>query len=518
MGNLAADIILTNAKLLTLNPACPRAPAVAIRDGTILKVAGVETIKELKGTRTEVVDCHGQTVLPGFNDAHCHLFAFAKGLLTPTMDQDNVYSISDIQYLIRNLANNLPKGTWIRIRGYSEFHLAEKRHPTRWDLDEATTNYPVKLTHRSGHAHVLNSLALALASITKETTEPPGGMIERDLATGEPNGLLYGMAGYLAKVVPPLNDSELEKGIKLANQTLLSLGITSIHDTSPHNDVHCWHTFGQWKARGHFKPRIIMMLGAEVFSQFQEQGFLPRTGNNQLRLGAVKISLAETKGELNPPQVDLNQKVLDIHRSGYQVAMHAVEETSIEAACLALEYALKRYTRPDHRHRVEHCSVGTKATAKRLASLGAIVVTQPAFIYYSGDRYLKTVPKEQLKYLYPLATLLKAGLGVAAGSDFPVVPPNPLSGLYGAIFRMTDSGQSLSREERISPRQALKMYTLGAAYAGFEEAVKGSIAPAKLADLVVLSGDPTAVTPRNMRTLEVSMTIIGGDIVWRHGL
>lgn len=518
MGNSTANLILFNANVITLNRNYPRVQLVAIRNDKVLSVSGNKTIKELRGTRTEVINCHGQTVLPGFNDAHCHLFAFAKSLLTPNLNRATVHSISDIQDEIRKLAQNLPKGNWIRAEGYNEFHLAEKRHPIRWDLDEATTTHPVKLTHRSGRAHVLNSLALALVGITKETPEPPGGMIERDLETGEPNGLLYGMSDYLAKVVPPLNYSELEQGIKLANENLLSLGITSIQDASPHNDVRRWQMFQQWKARGHLKPRISMMLGVEAFSQYQEQGFLPKTGDSQLRLSAVKIMLDETRGQLNPPQAELNQKVSEIHQSGFQVALHAIEETIVEAACSALEYALQKFPRVDHRHRVEHCSVCTPAMAKRLASLEAVVVTQPAFIYYSGDRYLKTVPDEQLKHLYPVASLIKAGLKVAAGSDCPVIPPNPLSGVYGAVFRTTEKGQSLLPQERISPLEALWMYTEGAAYAGFEEVIKGSIVPGKLADLVVLSGDPTEMAPEEMKGSEVKMTIVGGEIAWRRGL
>ena len=323
MDNLTANLILFNANVLTLNPDYPRAQLVAVRNDKVLSVSGNEAIKELRGIRTEVIDCHSQTVLPGFNDAHCHLVAFAKSLLTPNLDRVTVHSISDMQDKIRKLAQNLPAGSWIRAGGYHEFYLAEKRHPTRWDLDEATATHPVKLTHRSGRAHVLNSLALALAGITRETPEPPGGMIERDLENGEPNGLLYGMSDYLENVVPPLGDNELEQGIEMANERLLSSGITSIQDASPHNDVQRWQALRQWKARGHFKPRVSMMLGAEALSQYQEQGFLPKTGNSQLRLGAVKIILDETRGQLNPPQAELNQKVSEIHQSGFQVALHA---------------------------------------------------------------------------------------------------------------------------------------------------------------------------------------------------
>jgi predicted amidohydrolase YtcJ len=343
-------------------------------------------------------------------------------------------------------------------------------------------------------------------------------MIERDLETGEPNGMLYGMSGFLAKVIPPLNDSELEQGIALASKNLVSSGITSIQDASPHNDYRRWQAFQRWKSQGHFRPRVSMMLGTEALTQHQELGLSLKTGDSQLRVGAVKIILNETRGQLNPPQIELNQKVFDIHRSGLQVAIHAVEEATVEAACLALEYALQRSPHTDHRHRVEHCSVCTLELAERLASLKVAAVTQPAFIYYSGERYLKTVPEEQLKHLYPIATLINAGLKVAASSDCPVVPPNPIHGIYAAVSRMTETGQSLLPRECISTLEALWMYTVGGAYVCFEETTKGSLVPGKFADLILLSGDPTKVTPEAMRDLEVEMTIVDGEIVWRKAL
>jgi predicted amidohydrolase YtcJ len=183
-----------------------------------------------------------------------------------------------------------------------------------------------------------------------------------------------------------------------------------------------------------------------------------------------------------------------------------------------LEYALQRSPRVDHRHRVEHCSVCTMELAERLASLKVAVVTQPAFIYYSGDRYLKTVPEEQLKHLYPLGTLINAGLKVAASSDCPVIPPNPIYGIYAAVSRRTETGQSLLPRECISTLEVLWMYTMGGAYVCFEEATKGSITPGKFADLVLLSGDPIETAPEDMKDLEIEMTIIDGEIVWRKEL
>ena len=513
-----ADLILYNANVLTMDSIYPQARMVAVRDSKVLAVSKVDDFEAFRGAATEVIDCQGMTVLPGFHDAHCHPIGLAESLVSPDLSRPVVRSILDIQAKISEAARNTPAGDWIRARGYSEFYLAEKRHPNRWDLDKATTAHPVKLSHRSGHAHVLNSLGLKLAGISMDTPDPPGGLIERDLDSGEPDGVLYEMGSYLAEVVPSLTDDEMERGVRLAGELLISSGITSVQDASVRNNILRWQRLQQWKSQGTFNPRVNMMIGAEAFEKFQEQDLLPGTGDDQLRIGAVKIIVHRATGQINPAQEELNEKVLLIHKLGYQVAIHAVEEVTIEAAYLALENALHNFSRTDHRHRIEHCSVCRPSMARRLARLGVGVVTQPAFIYYNGERYLQTVPADQIEHLYPVATFINARLKVAASSDCPVVPPNPLGGVYAAIARMTETGQTIALEQRISAMEMLHMYTTGAAYSCFEESIKGSITLGKFADLVVLSNSPAEVSTDEIRKLEVKMTVIGGEIVWRRGL
>jgi len=205
---------------------------------------------------------------------------------------------------------------------------------------------------------------------------------------------------------------------------------------------------------------------------------------------------------------------LKIHQSGFQAAFHALEEKPIEAACAALEHALQDFPRRDHRHRIEHCSVCPPYLAERLASLGVWVVTQPAFIFYHGDRYLQTVPAEQLPYLYPIASLLKQGVQVAGSSDCPVVSSNPLKGIFAAASRLAQTGESLLLEERIPIVEALRLFTIYAARAIFEDSNRGTIAPGKLADLVILSGDPTRTPLEEIPGLKVKKTILDGQVVW----
>lgn len=510
-----ADLILFNSNVITLDPAHPKAQLVAIKNGKILSVTGNDKLKGHKKSETKVIDCSSKTILPGFIDTHIHLHSFAESFVILNLEpHNNVRSISDIQRRIRELSQQLPPGTWIRGRGYNEFHLAEKRHPNRLDLDAITTIHPMKLTHRTGHAHVLNSLALELVGISKETPDPPDGLIERDVETGEPTGLLYQMSDFLSKRIPPLDKDQLDFGMKIANKELVSSGITSVQDASSHNGILQWKLFDRWKANGLLKPRLTMMLGLEGFKEHLDQNFSTQLKEKHFRLGGVKIIIHETTGQLTPSQQELNEIVNNIHQSGFQAILHAIEENPIKAACNAIEYALKKSPKSDHRHRIEHCSVCPPSLAKRLASLGILVVTQPSFIYYSGERYLRTVPSDQLKCLYPIATLMRSGVTVAGSSDCPIAPPNPLMGIYAATSRIAHSGERILPQERITPEEALRMYGENAARTTFEEMLKGSISPGKLADLVVLNGDPTKIPIDEINGIKVEMTIIDGEVAW----
>lgn len=515
----AADLIFTNARVITMDPGQPIAELVAIKGDSISLVAGDEELASVRGAGTRIIDCQGKTVVPGFNDAHCHIFSSIRKLLSIDLSPASVSSISDIKAALRRQAQHTPPGKWLTGTGYNEFYLAEKRHPNRRDIDEVAPNHPVVLTHRSLHACVLNSLALALADITRETTAPPGGLIDRELDSGEPSGLLFEMLGYIrVQVLPPLSEEEIVKGITAVNQHYLSLGITSVQEATVTNDLGQWQTFRRFKDTGKLKSRVSMMLGAEALSQFQEAGLVPGAGDSQLRLGGVKIILNEATGQLQPPQEKLNQRVFEAHRAGFQLAIHAIEQSTVEAAITALEYAQGRFPQADRRHRVEHCSECPPHFLERLNRLAAVVVTQPPFLYYSGERYLAQVPANQLRWLYPFKSLFNSGLIVAGSSDSPVVPDNPLTGIHAAIIRQAESGQRLSPQECISAEQALAMYTLNAAYASFEEGIKGSLAQDKLADVVVLSDDPTKSPPEQIKDIRVEMTVINGEVVWESGL
>jgi predicted amidohydrolase YtcJ len=512
---LTATLVLHNARVVTMDPRQPHAEAVAVEGERILSVGSdAEILSQTRGPEAEAIDCRGQAVLPGFIDAHCHVLAYAASLLSVDCSPDAVSSIADIQAAMRRQAQVTPAGRWIRAVGYSEVDLAEGRHPTRWDLDLAAADHPVRLIHRSGHACVLNSLALRLCGIGMETEEPPGGCMERDPTSGEPNGVLLEMNEVVDRAVPPLSWEELVEGVRLASERFLAAGVTSIVDASHTNGPEEWELLRRLRAEGHLLPRLTAMVGLE----YREAAARWRENEGGvLELGAVKIVIKELGEEIYPEEDALAEMVSRAHAEGWQVSIHAVEERAVAAAVGALSRALAELPRPDHRHRVEHCAVCPPPLVQRIATAGLMVVTQPSFVYHNGDRYLQQVPPERQAYLYPLRSLLRAGVRVAAGSDCPVVGPEVVAGLYGAVARRSKGGQRIGDEESISIEEALGLYTTAAAYASFAEGERGSIAPGRLADLVVLSGDPTACAPAELPALRPQVAIVGGQVVWRGG-
>lgn len=509
-----SESILYNADILTLDAALPQARLVYIKDGFIRAVSHEERPDDYGSKATERIDCGGKTVLPGLIDPHFHFHGYADSLLSLNLSPRNhVRSIADIQSKIREAVAASAPGAWIRAKGYNEFYLEEKRHPNRWDLDLAAPDHPVKLTHRSGHAHVLNSLALKLTGIAVTTPDPPGGMIDRDLETGAPTGLLYEMGDVLSKRIPLPDAGQFEQAVKQADRRLAALGITSIQDASAQNGPHQWQAFQSWIQGGTIQTRLTMMIGLEAFDAAGAAPFESSIDPYRLRCSGVKIILDETTGRLHPPQELLNEKVLEIHRSGQQVAIHAIDETAVEAACSAIEYALKKLPKNDHRHRIEHCSVCPPRLAKRLASAGIWVVTQPSFLYFNGDRYLNTVPPQQLKYLYPFKSMMENGIAVAASSDSPIVPPDPFAGIYSAVTRCCETGAAIGKDETISVMDAIAMMTLRAAGACRQEAIKGSITPGKLADMILVNRNPLKVSLEEIKALKVERTMRGGEFV-----
>lgn len=505
-----ADIILKNASVITMEPSSPAASAIAIKGDCILAIGDREAVKALAGRDTRIINSQGKTVIPGFIDAHCHLFSFIRMLLGLDLSRSAVRSITDIKAVVKKRAEDTPHGTWISGTGLSDYYLAEKRLPVCRELDEISPHHPVVLAHIGLHQAVLNSLALKLAGITKNSPVPDGALVEKDTATGEPTGRVHELLGYIREqVMPPLSENELNAGMALVSRHYLSQGITSIQEATVVNNLNRWEVLRHFKDNGILVPRVYMMFGQGYLDEFKDAGLPFGSGSSHLKLGGVKIIVTESTGKVYPAQEALDEMVSRAEEAGFPVALHAIQEKCIAAAITALEHTSGH----NQRHRIEHCIECPPDILDRLRQLKPLIVTQPPFLYYGGDRFLAVTPESRKPWLYRFKSLYD-NLTLAGSSDSPVTPNNPLMGIYAAMTRKTQGGQAILPEEALSAAEGLKMYTVNAARASFDEDIKGSLAPGKLADMAVLSGNPLTASPDEFKEIKVVMTIAGGKVVY----
>lgn len=488
--------------------------AVLVSNGRGRALGADEQARAAMGAGVRVIDCQRMPLLPAFVDSHCHVMAYASSLTAVDCRPSGVSSIAGIKDAIRSRAASTPEGRWVRAAGYDDFALAEKRHPTRWDLDEAAPRNPVRLTHRSGHAMVLNSPALNAVGISDATDEPPGGTIDRGPLSGEPSGLLLEMDEYVRDRMPRLTEEELRSAMRLAGDKFLSYGITAVCDASPANTPQRFETFKKMRQSGHFLPRVTMMAGAKYLDQFVDEGLGIGAGNELCSVGHAKITLTLSSGRLSPSENELSELISKAHSQQFPVAIHAVEAEALKAAVNALESAtpLTTRTRTD---RIEHCSECPDALLPRIARLGVTVVTNPGFLYLSGDRYLAETKKDRVPWLYRMRSLIEAGIPVAAGSDAPVTDPNPMTGIYSAVTRRSQGGNEVNTEERLGLEQALTMHSRPVDGKGRENLrarqVDDKFIPA---DLVLLDRPLNENEPEEILKTKVAMTIRGGEVVY----
>lgn len=506
-----ADLLLYGGRILTLSLTRPTAEAIAIANGKILAIGKERDLRVLTSPRTQKISCASRTVIPGFIDPHLHLFAWASRLCG--VDVTTARSIADIQASLTDRTVHLPPGTWLRGYSYDEFFLREKRHPTRIDLDTVSSHHPIILRHRTGHAAVLNSIALQCIGIDRSFTPPAGGVVERDLVTHEPTGVVYELEKFLRTVIPPLPVDEFMTAVQQVSNELLRQGVTSFHDAGAGNTPEDFALFRRLRDNGIIESRATVMIGSDSLPQIMAAGLMPFGGDEYVRLGSVKIMLHEGGGEVYPPPDELNERVWQAHRHGFQVALHAVEEGPICAALEAIATALHRQPRADHRHRIEHCALCPPSFIDKLVDTGTVVVMQPGFLHFYGEKYRAEIDPDVHDWLYRTKSFLAAGVPIAGSSDCPIAPLSPLLSLQIAMTRKTQEGYVLTPYEQLLLNDALTLFTSAGAWLSFEESYKGKIMPGMLADLAVIDGDLVKTPTEEIGKLKVGMTIVGGQVV-----
>ena len=520
-----ADLALIDGNVVTMDSSQPSAEAVAIKKDRIVKVGTNKEISRWIGKTTKTINLQGRTVVPGLIDSHIHVGDFGKFLMW--VDLKDVDSIEEMRRRIREHAQKIPEGRWIIGSGWDQARFVEKRYPNFRDFDEASPDNPVILYHQCGRVCVVNSKALELANVTKETRSPSGGEIEKDAETGEPTGILRENATDLVwKTIPEPSEEEIIESAGLACKKIVEAGLTSIHwivTSSTEISI-----IQRLRAENRLPLRVHIIAPANILDQLDASGSLMGSEDETEKTLGIKVfvdgSLAArtaalrepysddqaTKGQLLYSQEELNELVAKAHKANLRLVMHAMGDQAIELTLAAIEKALMEAPRNDHRYRLEHASVLNKELTQRIKELGMMVSVQPKCVIseFSVWSAVERLGSERARWLYPLKTLINEGIRVVGGSDCPMEPLSPLQAIQAAVTRQ------FFPEERITVDEALRMYTVNAAYASFEETVKGSIEEGKLADLTVLSGDPRTVPPSKIGDINVKMTIVGGKVVF----
>ena len=516
---MSADLALINGIVKTMNPSRPVAEAVAVTKNKIIKVGTNKEINQLIGEKTKVISLNGKTVVPGLIDTHIHVADFGRCLLW--LDLTSAESIKELQNLLKVKAKQTPVGKWIIGRGWNQNRFKEKRLPKLSDLNAAAPDNPVILYHESAMICAVNTKALELAGVTGQTAVPSGGTIDKNPQTGELTGILRDSATNLVwRVVPEPTADELSEATALACQKIAEAGVTSVHwlvlSESELSIIQTLHAEGKLLVRVNvivpeallkktfgFQPADSLMLhvGGAVIAA---DGYLD---SKTAALFQPYSDEPNNSGKLLCTEQALMASVARVLATGIQPVIHAMGDKAIDTALKVIEQASKGRS---VRFRIEQAAVLNKELIERLKRQRVVVSVQPKVIASEFAVWSATerLGMERAKWLHPLKTLLKEGVKVAGGSDCPMEPLSPLLGMQEAVLREE------FLEQRISIGEALCRYTVDAAYSSGEENVKGSIEEGKLADLTVLSNDPTAVQPHKISDISIAMTIIDGKVVY----
>jgi predicted amidohydrolase YtcJ len=524
------DTAIVNARVHTVDAARPGASAIAICGERIAAVGDDEEIRGLVAASTRVIDAQGRLVLPGFNDAHVHLLDGARELTGVKLR-----GAADEREFARRLGEyvrTLPRGRWV-LGGYWDHEAwPSKAVPTRALIDAVAPNHPVFVQRLDGHMAVANSLALTLAGITRDTRSPDGGEILRDHG-GEPTGLLKDNAMDLVfRVVPPPSLDEVLEQARAALAHAAEVGVTTIQDlTASATELRAYQML---RARGELTARIYAMQTRGI-SGLVDAGVATGFGDDWLRIGGIKLFAdgsmgsgtaaffepysddPKTSGLLLQSPEALQKAMFDADAAGFQLVVHAIGDRANAIVIDIVEKLSRERGARDRRPRIEHAQVVRDADKKRMAKAGIIASIQPSHCIDDMRWAEQRIGRARCRIAYDFRSFADAGVRVAFGTDWFVEPLDPMLGLYAAVTRQFPDGTPPGGwfpEEKLTLAQAVEYYTLGSAYAEFAEKEKGSIAPGKLADLVMLSRDIFNLPAREILDTRPVMTMVGGKVVY----
>lgn len=529
---LAPDLIIFNASVHTMDQAHPKAEALAVFHDRIAAIGSSSEMRALAGPNTRLIDAHGKTVLPGFNDSHVHFLM--GGFSLANVDLRDAKSPAEMAQRLADYAKKMPKGTWILGGDWDHEKWPDAPLPTRQMIDSATPDHPVFVNRLDGHMALANTLALKLAGITKATKEVPGGVIVRDEA-GEPTGVLKdGAEDLVDKVIPEKSFDEKHRAAKAASEHAARVGVTSVTDMSAGEDVGLYQYMQE---HGELKTRIYAIRSIVSWETLGKTGVRGAFGSDTLRIGGLKGfadgSLGSTTAFFFEPYNDapttrgllfdqmlpegiMLKRVLAADKVGLQVMIHAIGDEANFRILEIYRQTEEQNGKRDRRFRIEHAQHLRASEIPRFGSQKVIASMQPYHEADDGRWCDKRIGAARSKGTYAFRSLLDHGATLAFGSDWTVAPLNPMEGLKAAVTRQTLDGKHPDGwvpEQKLKLDEAIYAYTMGSAYAEFADKVKGSLTPGKLADVVMLDQDIFSMKPAELDKARVTLTLMGGQIV-----
>jgi len=518
------ELILFNGSIFTVDSAQSRAQAVAIADGRFLAVGANSDVLNLATAATRKIDLGGKTVLPGFNDAHCH--PGPSGLEMVTSVDCDLPSIAAIRAALRDRAAKTPAGQWVFGFKYDDTKGAEGRALSRADLDAAVPDHPVIVTHRGGHTAFYNSAAFRLAGLDDRTPDPPGGKFDRDSA-GKLSGRAADNATRLfAKVIPdPATRETWREGVKLISTMMARAGITSVTDADAPTE--CLRAYQDARESGDLHFRVYCLMSSAVLDRMIAAGVRTGLGDEWVRVGGCKFyadgSISERTARLSQPyegspdyrgllvvtEEEQYAHARKAHLAGWQVCTHANGDVAIDQTLRVYERLQRETPRHDARFRLEHCTLVTDALIARIRALGAIPTPFSSYVYFHGEK-MHFYGEERLNHMFALRSFIDAGIQPTQASDYTASPYEPMMALQSEVTRTDKTGHVWGASQRITLDEAIRVGTLNGAHASYEERIKGSIAAGKLADLVVLGRDPFRGDPSTLIDIPIERTMLGG--------
>jgi predicted amidohydrolase YtcJ len=530
----AADLIITNAKIWTVDASRPTAQAVAVLGERIVAVGSRQDVDGWRGPKTRVIDADGKLLLPGFNDAHVHFVGGGRQL--DAIQLNDATSAEEFARRIGERAKATPQGEWVLGGRWDETKWSPPIMPTKELIDPVTPDVPVFVSRYDGHMGLANSVALRLAGITAKTPDPPGGTVVRD-AQGNPSGALKDAAEeYVRKVIPPISHDQRLQATKRALAHAASVGVTSVQNMSAgYGDV---AVYAELLQRGELTIRIYAAPSVIGFEDQAKIGVRRAFGGPYLRLGALKAFADGSLGsgtayfyepftnnpanrgllsdEMNPVSA-MRDRMMAADAAGLQICTHAIGDEGISTILDLYSDVIKAHGEADRRFRIEHAQHMAAKDFERFAQLHVIASMQPYHAIDDGRFVERYLGHDRASRTYAFRTFLDHHVRVAFGTDWPVAPLDPMQTIYAAVTRATLDGKNPNGwfpEQKLTVTETVEAYTMGSAYAEFQENEKGSITPGKLADMVLVSDDIFSIDPARIRDTKVLKTFVGGKLVY----